>query len=178
MVDISASKVIRRFRGHVNSYDFRLGFAIDADLRLLALAGLDRKVRVWSLDSALPLGTASLTLPHVYHAPTNPVEEKQQSDDHLGATLWDESTSATFSKAHPATNEIPAMRKGLTLSNVTFPTEVRALHWHPRFATEGCDPHEMHAMRQEEGGEAKMPSKRWKDLYVGAGEWMYQFRWP
>jgi len=54
------SKPLIRYQGHMNSWSFGLPMTVDVEHRLLAVAGQDRKVRVWSLDYPLPLqGTPS-----------------------------------------------------------------------------------------------------------------------
>lgn len=49
------SEPLVRYHGHVNSWSLDLPMTIDAEHRLLAVAGQDRKVRIWSLDHPLPL---------------------------------------------------------------------------------------------------------------------------
>ncbi|SJX66312.1 uncharacterized protein SRS1_16634 [Sporisorium reilianum f. sp. reilianum] len=174
LVDVVTGQVVRRYQGHVNPYSFTLGFAVDKELRLFALAGLDRRVRVWSLDSALPLGTSATSLPPIYHhfgdAPTS-----QPLDND---TLYDESSSETFTQAHAASNDNPAMQRGSTLGSTVFPNEVGVLHWHPRYPYEARDPHQVEVVRQEQGADYRHPQQRWKDLFVAAGDWLYQFRFP
>ncbi|KAJ1020340.1 hypothetical protein NDA18_005936 [Ustilago nuda] len=172
MIDTMTGETITRYEGHVNSYQYGLGFAVDPDLRLMALAGLDRRVRVWSLQSSIPLGTTATTL-----APKNFCKDSE-------VNLWDQSHLPAFREAHPppenAESGTAAVRKGSTLSTTVFPADIKALHWNPRSIWEGCDRDEAIAIEQlqEETRGRGVPEKRWKDLYVGAGEWVYQFRWP
>nr|CDI56580.1 putative protein [Melanopsichium pennsylvanicum 4] len=161
-------EVKREFVGHVNAYDFKLGCAIDAEVRLLALAGLDRRVRVWSLDSSFPLGTSADQLSCVYHAHRNCNKQDTQS------ICIDPSLCVD----HPATRFKPTPREGTTLSSVVFPKEVRALHWHPRFIFEGQDANQVRALWEVGETGYWAPQLRWKDLCAGVGEWLYLFRWP
>lgn len=171
LVDVATSQVKCRYQGHVNSYSFTLGMAVDKELRLFALAGLDRRVRIWSLDSPLPLGTSATSLPPVFH--------RHDHDHRLdNEALYDESGSSKFTRAHTTLDDKAGMRRGSTLSTVVFPNEVGVLHWHPRYRYEGRDPHEVEALRQEQGANYRPPAQRWKDLYVAAGYWLYQFRFP
>ncbi|EST07308.2 WD40 repeat [Kalmanozyma brasiliensis GHG001] len=172
LIDLTTGQVKRRYEGHINSYSYSLGFAVDKDLRLLALAGLDRRVRIWSLDSPLPLGTSANGLAPIYHPPE--IHRPGQSPD----TLYDESLDETFTRRHAATDGRPAITRGSTLSSIVFPEDVSVLHWHPRYRYEGCDLYEVQAMREAQS-ECYGPSEqRWMDLYVGVGEWLYQFRFP
>ncbi|TKY87481.1 hypothetical protein EX895_003495 [Sporisorium graminicola] len=174
LVDISTGQVKRRFQGHVNSYSYTLAFAADKDLRLFALTGTDRRVRIWSLESPQPLGTSATTLPVFVHRHDH---DQQDQQPHRQA-LYDESGSKSFTQTHAASDNKPGMQRGSTLSSIVFPSEVRALHWHPRYPYEGRDPHEVEAFRQEQSVDYRPPQQRWKDLYVAAGEWLYQFRFP
>lgn len=178
LVDTTTCQVKQQFRGHVNSYAFDLGFAVEGGLRLMALAGLDRRVRVWSLDSPLPLGTSIDKLPYIFHSATNGLSEDQQRDYQRGAEIYDDSTSDSFGRLHPAHDGKPGAARGTTLSSMVFPKDVKTLHWHPRYAYESCNLHEIQALHQEQGPEQRQPQKRFKDLFVVAGEWLYQFRWP
>ncbi|SPO30408.1 uncharacterized protein UTRI_06338 [Ustilago trichophora] len=172
LFDTTMGQVKRQYQGHVNSYDFKLGFAVDPELRLLALAGLDRRVRVWSLDSPLPLGTA---MPELR---SHCAQESKAEDTQLDDIDLDESNSETFRQFHPAQDGKPAIVRGATLGSIVFPKDVRALHWHPRYPFEGSDPVEVHAVRRAVGVDYSLPQQRWKDLFVAAGDWVYQFRWP
>ncbi|UZJ55041.1 hypothetical protein CBS101457_004361 [Exobasidium rhododendri] len=49
------STILCEFVGHVNSWSLDLPMCIDQQHRLLAVAGQDRKVRIWSLDHPTPL---------------------------------------------------------------------------------------------------------------------------
>jgi len=178
LVDTTTCQVKQHFKGHVNSYAFDISFAVEADSRLMALAGLDRRVRVWSLDSPLPLGTAIDKLPHIFHSATNGLGEDQQRDYQRGRDIYDDSTSESFRRLHPGHDGKPGAARGTTLSSMVFPKDVKTLHWHPRYAYESCNLHEIHALHQEQGPEQRQPQKRFKDLLVVAGEWLYQFRWP
>lgn len=175
LVDTRNGQVQRRFEGHVNSYEFRLGCAVDSELRLLALAGLDRRVRVWSLDSSAPLGTSEPCLPHIYHVPTRSPEQVHQYDDRLGSRDWQ-----TFQEDHQQRQDRPSSRMvgGSTLASIVFPADIRALHWHPRSVYECRDADEAHALAQEPNSSSYPFQQQWKDLYVGAGPWVYHFRWP
>lgn len=151
LIDTQSGQVIRQYFGHVNSYDFRLGFAVDRDLRLLALGGLDRRVRVWSLESSLPLGS---------------------SGSHTGANLRSEDHEPYNASTRHGQ---PGVMIGTTLAATEFPAEVRVLHWNPMAITKGRDPLEVQAIREET--EERGAVNRWKDLFVGAGAWIYQFSW-
>lgn len=172
LFDTTIGQVKRQYQGHVNSYDFKLAFAVDTELRLLALAGLDRRVRVWSLDSPLPLGTA---MPELR---SDSAQENKGGDTQLDDIDLDESNSERFRQSHPAQDGKPAIVRGATLGSIVFPKDVRALHWHPRYPFEGSDPVEVHAVRRAAGADYSLPQQRWKDLFVAAGDWLYQFRWP
>lgn len=45
---------LRHYSGHRNSYMFDLGICVDEKNRLLACAGDDCRIRVWSLDDDAP----------------------------------------------------------------------------------------------------------------------------
>ena len=178
LVSSATGQVQRTYQGHVNAYDFQLGFALDAGLRLFALAGLDYRVRVWSLDSPHPLGTSAATLPCIYHPSRHEPRKRRANDDPL---LVEHSvdTVESFRRDHPTREGKPAVQQGSTLSSFVFPMHARALHWHPRDSFEGIDTHEIHALHAASGmPEYKPPEQRWKDLCVGAGKWLYLFRWP
>lgn len=179
LVDVTDRHVKRRFEGHVNAYNFNLGFALDAELRLLALAGLDRKVRVWSLSSPFPLGTSTPTLPSVYCPPCSfDYQVGQASDNSPSDNLYDRTHLPMFARDHPSLDGKPGLTRGSTLSSVSFPHDITALHWHPRSVYEGCDPHEAHVLQQGPGASFCQPQHRWKDLFVAAGKYLYHFRWP
>lgn len=139
-----AGDTIRTFDGHVNSYHFDLGFALDTETRVMALAGLDGRVRVWSLDLPTPFKASAAKI----SAP--------KFDG-----LDDESVETDFKQAHED-GEGRVMERQDALGACVFPKDVTALLWHPRIT------------RQEEPAELGA----FKDLYVGAGEWVYHFTWP
>lgn len=173
LVDMATGQTKQRYLGHVNSYQYKLGCAVDKESRLLALAGLDRRVRVWSLDSPLPLGTAETSLASVLH----PFERRHEGQQ-LSNELYDESDGQAFLSAHPPTGGHSGIRRGSTLSTIVFRSDPGVLHWHPRYAYEGVDPYEAHAIRQGQDSSYRPPRSQWKDLFVGVGEWLYQFRFP
>lgn len=135
---------IRTFDGHVNSYHFDLGFALDPESRVMALAGIDNRVRVWSLDLSTPFKTSAAKIP---------VPKFGGFDD--------ESVKTNFKQAHED-GEGRVMEREDALGTCVFPKDVTALLWHRRMTRED-EPAEV-------GG--------FKDLYVGAGEWVYHFTWP
>ncbi len=75
--------------------------------------------------------------------------------------LDDESVETDFKQAHED-GEGRVMERQDALGACVFPKDVTALLWHPRIT------------RQEEPAELGA----FKDLYVGAGEWVYHFTWP
>lgn len=52
--DMELLRPLRYYSGHCNSYMFELGLCINEPHRLLACAGVDRRVRIWSLDNDTP----------------------------------------------------------------------------------------------------------------------------
>lgn len=172
LVDIATGEVKQRYLGHVNSYRYKLAFAVDKESRLLALAGIDSRVRVWSLDSPLPLGTSTTTLTPALH----PCQSHSEGQGPENWKLYDESEDQAFLDAHRGSEGNPGIRKGSTLSTIVFPRHPNVLHWHPRYPYEGLDPHEVQAVREAQGSDYRPPQSQWKDLFVGADEWLYQFR--
>ncbi|SPO40275.1 uncharacterized protein PSFLO_05757 [Pseudozyma flocculosa] len=59
LVDLVTKQTKVSFVGHVNSYTFNLALAVDAHHRLVACAGQDDQVRIWSLDDPEPLSSSS-----------------------------------------------------------------------------------------------------------------------
>ncbi|KAJ9475946.1 hypothetical protein PHBOTO_006006 [Pseudozyma hubeiensis] len=174
LVDMATGEIRQRYRGHVNSYHYKLAITIDRRTRMLALAGLDRRIRVWSLDSPLPLGTRATYLPPIYHS-WEILGEGQQIQSF---PLYDESKEKSFLKAHRASEGNLEIKKGLTLSSVVFPQDPTALHWHPRYSLEGISSYEVVAIGQGQGHRSWLPKSQWNDLYVAMEEWVYQFRFP
>lgn len=174
LVDVATGEIRQRYKGHVNSYQYKLAIAIDKRSRMFALAGLDRRVRVWSIDSPLPLGTTATFLPPVYHPPDT-FREGQRLVNH---SLYDESEDEAFINAHSASNGDTGIRRGSTLSTVVFSQDPAVLRWHSRYAFEGIDPYEAEAIGQGQGHRSWPPRSQWNDLYVAVGPWIYQFRFP
>ncbi len=54
---------VRDFAGHRNAAHFRTGFSVHARARVFAAVGDDRRVRVWSLAHAAPIGVYGTELP-------------------------------------------------------------------------------------------------------------------
>ncbi|GAC94203.1 hypothetical protein PHSY_001774 [Pseudozyma hubeiensis SY62] len=174
LVDMATGETRQRYKGHVNSYQYKLAITIDKRSRMFALAGLDRRVRVWSIDSPLPLGTTATFLPPVYHPP----QRFREGQSLVNQSLYDESEDEAFINAHPASNGDTGIRRGSTLSTVIFAQDPTVLRWHPRYVFEGIDPYEAEAIVQGQGHRSWPPKSQWNDLYVAVGPWVYQFRFP
>lgn len=95
--------------GHSNSHFFDLGLALDSGNRILAVAGSDRKIRIWRLDSEDPLRE-------------NQTLVKLESK--IGSDL--ENTS---NNDRPRSGSIPELPVSSSLNAITFSQPVKALRF-------------------------------------------------
>ncbi|KAF8677818.1 hypothetical protein AX14_004782 [Amanita brunnescens Koide BX004] len=92
------------YAGHVNTYNRKLGIAIDPDERFLFAAGVDRRIRGWSLSTGAPIqppafedeDTDTIASPDDTHKLSNPfqsvfshpVQAMQVTQERRGLCLW------------------------------------------------------------------------------------------
>lgn len=89
-------KPLINFLGHVNAWTLNTPLAVDFGCRVFALAGQDRKVRIWSMDDPLPLRTS----PHSSSIPLNVQEHSAHGLRLSDASFVGDLTGLTFCSRH------------------------------------------------------------------------------
>lgn len=99
------------FQGHSNSHFFDLGLALDSGNRILAVAGSDRKIRIWRLDSEEPL-------------------REQQSLMKLESKIGSELEKTSNNEEHRhRSGSIPELPINSSLASITFSQPIKALRF-------------------------------------------------
>lgn len=90
---------LMNFIGHFNAWTLNTPLAIDIAYRVFALAGQDRRVRIWSMDEAFPLSQPSDTI-NRHSIPIN-IQEHTAHDVRLcDASFVGEVTGLAFCSRH------------------------------------------------------------------------------
>ncbi|MCO5599863.1 hypothetical protein L7F22_053970 [Adiantum nelumboides] len=101
------------YEGHINSWTLNPPMTIDLRYKVFALAGQDRRVRIWSFDHARPLGYDS-----------NSIQEQHQ-------TMEEDDIDDEMSSFDPHRDSTSTQQK---LSQVTFANQITGLAFCQRFA--------------------------------------------